>query len=241
MGNVIIDIMIIIGLVIFVYRGAQKGMVEELLGLTGWLLAILLAIKLGGTAARILVGKVPRMAPLASILGFIIMLIVARAAFHLFAQSFQKMFDADLRGKIDKFVGGLFGFVKGAFSISVLVLAIYVLPLGPRAKDLESRSVLFKHMTKFAQIVMDAVTKFVPQTEAPLRSMVKTFESEKDSAKDKAQGEIEKTQETIQQQAQQQLKDAATNAAKELTPEEAAAIIEKEKKRLEEAKKKLER
>ena len=237
MSNIIIDVLIVVGLTIFVYKGAQKGMAEELLGLTGWLLAVLLALRLGGAAAKLIVGKVPQLAPLGSILGFIAMLIVARAAFHLFAQSFQKMFAADLQGKINKFIGALFGFAKGAFFISVVVLAIYVLPLGQQAKTIESRSVLFHHMTKFAQVVVDAVTNFVPQTQAPLKKMAKAFESEKAEAKGEVQDAIEKTQ----QKAEDKVGETAKNLTEKLTPEEAAAIVEKEKKRMQKASKDLER
>jgi len=237
MSNIIIDVLIVVGLTIFVYRGAQRGMVEELLGLTGWLLAFLLALRFGAAAGNYIAAKAKGLTALGPYLGFIAMLIIARAGFHLFAQSFQKMFAGDLQNKVNKLVGALFGFAKGAFFISVVVLAIYVLPLGEQAKKLETRSVLFHHMTKFAQVAVDAVIKFVPQTEAPLKKMAKAFESEKAEAKREVQGAIEKTQQNAEDKAKEMTKDLT----EKLTPEEAAAIVEKEKKRLQKASKDLER
>ena len=49
----IIDILIIAVITIFVYRGAKNGMVNELLGFTGWVLAILLALRLGSRMGSI--------------------------------------------------------------------------------------------------------------------------------------------------------------------------------------------
>jgi membrane protein required for colicin V production len=168
-----IDILIILVITFFVYKGAKQGMVEELLGVTGWVLAILFAIKFGDFLSAIILRKVPRIPKqLGSIIAFIFILIAVRVGFQAFAQYFEKIFSDDLKNRINKLIGAFFGFIKGAFFISVIALAIYILPLNQKIKDAEHESVLFGHMTVFAQVMVDMIFKIVPQIENPLDHMI---------------------------------------------------------------------
>ena len=174
---ILFDVLIIAGLTVFVYMGAKRGMIDELMGLTGWIIALLLAVKLGGPLAEIISRKVPKLPDVAcSIIAFLVILFFVRAGFLMFTESFKKMVKPSTQTVINKFIGGLFGFVMGAFFVSVVVFAISVLPLNPKIKALEDQSVLFGHMTKFSRIVVDAVLKFVPEAQEPLQNMVEKIE-----------------------------------------------------------------
>ncbi len=175
-----VDLLILAALVLFVFIGAKRGMIEELLGLTGWIVAILMAIKFGSLIARLVLARVTSLPPtLASILGAAAVLIGVRVLFQVFSQLFQRMFGQDLQNSLNKLVGALFGFIKGAFFISIITLSIYVLPLNENIKALEHHSVLFGHMTKFAQVMVDWVIRMVPEIKEPLdQSLEKLEESE---------------------------------------------------------------
>jgi membrane protein required for colicin V production len=175
-----VDLLILAALVLFVFIGAKRGMIEELLGLTGWIIAILMAIKFGSLIARLVLSRVPSLPPtLASILGAAAVLIGVRVLFQVFSQFFQRMFGDDLQNTLDKLIGAIFGFIKGAFFISILTLSIYVLPLNENIKAVEHQSVLFGHMTKFAQVMVDWVIRMVPEIKKPLdQSLEKLDESD---------------------------------------------------------------
>jgi len=175
----IVDLVIVLGLTLFVYMGARRGMIDELLGLTGWIIAILLALKFGGTVAELIHRKATSLpGPVSSIVAFLLILFFVRAGFLMFSQWFQKMFNETTKNAINKFIGGLFGFIIGAFFISIVVFAISVFPLSPKIKNLENQSVLWEHMSKFSRIVVDAVIKFVPETQESIESMAKKIEQE---------------------------------------------------------------
>ncbi len=172
-----LDIIIFITLTFFVYRGAQNGLIGELLGMTGWLLAGLLALRFGGWAAHRINGYLHLSATAADLLGFVAMLLAVRILFQLTLVGIKKTVDGKTHDAMNKLLGAVIGFVKGAFLVSIFVLAISYMPLGEKVKDYQNRSALFPHMKKFAQSLLYHVVHFVPQTQPqpaePLKSSTK--------------------------------------------------------------------
>jgi len=67
-----VDIVVLIILLYFVYKGSRAGLIDELLGITGWVLAIILALRFGGAAGAYVVEKLPLAAGISvSILGLL--------------------------------------------------------------------------------------------------------------------------------------------------------------------------
>jgi membrane protein required for colicin V production len=165
----IIDILIIAVITIFVYRGAKNGMVNELLGFTGWVLAILLALRFGSRIGRFLAPKL-KIIPeqIEGIFGFLVVFGFVLVGFSVLMNFFQKAFDKELQSKVNGFVGALFGFAKGLFFVSVLTLGLHVLPLEKQLRRAEQESVLFSHMTHFAQVITLAMFKAAPQLKPPV-------------------------------------------------------------------------
>jgi len=159
-----IDIAVLIMLVYFVYRGAQAGLVEELLGITGWVVAVIVALRFGGAAGAYVVERIPLIASISvSIVGFVVTLLVVHLAFRLLTAIFKKAVSSDTHSSLDRFFGAAIGFGKGAFYISLLALALQAMPLGEKFTRLREESQLYPHMTKVARIVVDSVVRFIPQ------------------------------------------------------------------------------
>lgn len=171
-----LDVAMIAGITIFVYAGAKRGMAQEILGLTGWVLALLLAIRFGGRMAAFLLQKAPAL-PLrvAAILSFLLLLIAVRILCQVFIEIFQKLFSPEMHGKIDRLIGAVLGFLKGAFFVSIVVLLTQILPLNDRIRSMQQESALNGHMTRFSRLLVDAVIHFVPQIKEPLQKGVKRF------------------------------------------------------------------
>lgn len=170
-----LDVVIFITLCYFVYRGAQAGLIGELLGITGWLLAGLLALRFGGWAANRINGYIHLSATAADVAGFVAVLLVVRVLLQLLLVGFKKTVDPKTHDAMNKLLGAVIGFIKGAFLVSVFVLAISIMPLGEKVKAYENRSALFPHMKKFAQLLLYRVVHFVPQTQPQPSEAQKTL------------------------------------------------------------------
>ncbi|HOT95606.1 MAG TPA: CvpA family protein [bacterium] len=152
------DLIIIAALIWFVYQGAKTGMAKELIGLTGWLIAVLVALKYGGWAGANAENLLPAIKAVPTrVSGFIIALLGTHLCFRVFGFMLRKLVGDKGQSFLDKAGGGVIGFVRGAFIISIIALAINSLELGPRFEDYQQRSSLFPHMSRFAQLVVDKV------------------------------------------------------------------------------------
>lgn len=195
-----VDFLIVIALTIFVAQGSRRGMIEEVLGLTGWIMAVLLAVRFMGKVGDILSnfarGKLPETVLI--IMGFFVVLIVVRLAFQAAMGAFQRVFSQDAITKVNKIGGAVFGFFKGALFVSVIVLAISMMPLWPKLQQAEEGSMLFYHMQRFAPAVFSIVKKFIPQSQEALDKLLDNLEKVGDKAAEAAGNESELTENASQ-------------------------------------------
>jgi uncharacterized membrane protein required for colicin V production len=162
----LVDVVIIAALVFFVYKGAQTGMADELWGATGWIIALLAAVRFAAAAADILARKLPSIPLMLGLfLGFALVLTGMRSLLVFLASLLPKMFGSSYKS-FNKFMGAVLGFLKGCFFISVMIMCVCLSPLNDDIKDYKSRSALFTPMTRFAQVIIDAVGTLVPQIPA---------------------------------------------------------------------------
>ncbi len=164
----LMDLLIIAALTWFVYKGAQTGLAKELVGLTGWLIAAVLALKFGGRAGDMAVARLPQIGALSvALVGFLIVLVGMHLVFRFLGYALKKMVGGEGQSTADRLFGALIGFIKGAFIISIIALAVSSLNLGSRLAEYQQQSSLFPHMAKFAQMVVDQVVRTAPAYEEP--------------------------------------------------------------------------
>ncbi len=165
-----LDIAIIAGLTLFVYFGAKKGGARELSGVMGWVVALLVAARGAGFLAALLSKKVTSLTgTVALIVSFVVILLAVRTLFVMPAKFFEKS-DTTKINQVDRFIGAVIGFVKGAFVISVLILLFHMIPFNETVKRYQSNSVLFTHMHSFSVGVVNLVFDYVPQIQSPLEN-----------------------------------------------------------------------
>lgn len=160
-----IDVIIIICLTYFVYRGAVQGLIGELLGATGWIVATIMALRFGAWAGKKIGAYVQLPAGLIDAVGFVVVLLVVRVFIQIVLMGLRKTLDPKTHDATNKLLGAVIGFVKGAFLVSIFVLALSVIPLGEKMNRYEKESTLFPHMAKFARVLLSRVIHFVPQTQ----------------------------------------------------------------------------
>ena len=73
-----VDLVIIIGLIFFVYWGLRKGFKAEMLGFTGWIIALLIGLALADKASSLLGNKIPSIQKVSWILAFFAIIILVR-------------------------------------------------------------------------------------------------------------------------------------------------------------------
>jgi len=171
-----LDVLIFIALVYFVYKGAQNGLYGELLGMTGWLVAAILSLRYGLWASRKLENYIQLPDLAYTVLGYAAVLLAGRLLLQILLAGLRKAMDPKTHDSLNKLLGAVIGFAKGAFLVSIFVLALSIMPLGEQVKSYEYRSNLFPHMKKFAQVILRNVVYFVPQTKptAPAPSKAPT-------------------------------------------------------------------
>ncbi len=212
-----VDLVIIIGLIFFVYWGLRKGFKAEMLGFTGWIVALLIGLALADKASSLLGNKVPSIQKVSWILSFFAIIILGRLFLLLLFHRKQKSETAISPSKLDRFSGAVLGFLEGAFVISVLLIAIAILPIKGNLKQYENRSLLYPHLKDFSVYIVETVAKYIPLTQKGVDMVLQKFEKEKQN--------IPTSKDELDKMAADKVTDAIQNASDKLTKEEIQKIL----------------
>ena len=212
----IVDIVIILMLVFFTYFGARRGLVNELLGLTGWILSFLVALAACDYPAAILNSKFPKLGMFSTLFSIVAILIIIRIFIQVSANALQNVMKKKNNSFGDYFGGSLLGFIQGLFLMSVLVLTITIFPFNEAIKSIENQSVLYNHVEKFSVYIVQTVAKYVPKTKTAVDSVVNKLESKPGGKSTPAKGQENKTpdetlsQEELEKIIQNELREAGS-------------------------------
>ena len=119
-----IDIILIIPIIWFAYQGFKRGLVIELTSLLALILGIYAALYFSGYAANVLTNNLnigPKYVP---IISFIITFIVVVVIVFFIGKILEKLINMVALGFMNKLVGGVFGILKAAVFMSIILLII---------------------------------------------------------------------------------------------------------------------
>lgn len=119
-----IDLIFIVILLWSAYRGFVKGFILQLSTLAALLLGILGAIKFSDYTAHLLVNNFSISENYLNIIAFAITFIIIVIVVHLLARVIEKLIQAIALGFINRILGVVFGIVKTAFIISVILVLV---------------------------------------------------------------------------------------------------------------------
>lgn len=123
-----IDIAAIVVVVLSLALGVMRGLVRELFSLTSWVLAGIVAILYGPAAAAFVPPLLP--GPLfANVAGFLVVFIVALIAFGIVGLLLGKLIRAAGLGAGDRFLGGVFGILRGLVIMAIAVMVGGLTPI----------------------------------------------------------------------------------------------------------------
>lgn len=158
-----LDLLILTGLAVGMVRGFWTGVIRQVAGLVGLVLAFLVALRLMAPVGAMVVESLGLSEELAPVLGFIVVFLVVQIVVFALARTIEKLIGVLKLGIINRLAGGLFGAFKAALLVSVifLVLATFDTP----SEETRQGSMLYKPVAGVLPRAWDAAAEQWPRIE----------------------------------------------------------------------------
>jgi len=119
-----IDLILAVFLVWAAYKGFKNGLIIEVASLAALILGIFGAIKFSGFTADFLVDRFDLTTKYLSLIAFAVTFVIIIVLVHLFARILDKLVKAIALGFINRLAGIVFGVVKIAFILSIVLVIL---------------------------------------------------------------------------------------------------------------------
>jgi membrane protein required for colicin V production len=148
----LLDILILIPLLLFAWQGYRKGFIIEVATLIALLLGIYFALHFSDYAASLLTQHFTIDEKYLAVISFIVTFIVVVIVVIAVGKIVQKFIDLLLLGFLNKLEGAVFGALKGALLISILLVIINYFDTGSSLikEEQKQQSVLYQPVASFA-------------------------------------------------------------------------------------------
>ncbi|NOZ46293.1 MAG: CvpA family protein [Chlorobi bacterium] len=167
----VIDLIIVIPLAWSAYKGFSKGLIVSIASLLALLLGVYGAIKFSDITSGYLIQNFDFSSQYLPIISFAITFILIVVAVHLLARVLDKIVKAVALGFINRISGALFGIIKTAFILSVILTLInkFDEKTGVISPELKESSLLYIPLTGFAPLVFpyldfEKINGYVPES-----------------------------------------------------------------------------
>ncbi|MBC7124737.1 MAG: CvpA family protein [Bacteroidales bacterium] len=146
------DIIIVILLAVGAVRGFISGLIMQLTSLAALILGIWVAIRFSDFTAMLLMEKAGLTGQYIPLVSFAITFVVVVIAVHFTGKLIDKFFNLTPLGMVNKILGLVFGVLKYALIISVII--VFVEKANQRfnfySEQTKNKSMLFKPLSKLA-------------------------------------------------------------------------------------------
>jgi len=171
----ILDIIFIIPIVWFAYRGFSKGLIIGITTLVALILGIYLSIRFSGIVAAFLMSNFDWDEKYIPIISFAITFVGVVIVIYLLGKILEKFIDMIALGFINKLLGGVFGIVKAVVLLSVI---IYIINSFDRQQSvftekLQQGSILYEPVESVVPRILplldiEEIKKKIPLDEGPV-------------------------------------------------------------------------
>ena len=167
-------------LAVGVWRGLRTGALTQIAGTVGWVAAFVVGTALMEPVGEAVAAGLQVSARLAPVLGFVVVVVAVVGAITVAAHGLRKAAEAVKLGGVDRLAGGLFGGLRAAFGLSVLLLATGYAPIpggGPVLVSAKARdaSLLYDPVRALAPEVWGAVRTVTPGLQEALAGKFNTW------------------------------------------------------------------
>jgi len=170
----VIDAIILVPLLYFGFQGFRNGLLREVLGLGGVLLALFLGFRHMDAVGKILDGLFDLDPVWVSVLSFVVLFVGIIAAVQILIISLEKVLKMALLSMPNRIFGLLFGLLKSSLFLS----AFFILLLGFGVPDKETRhdSMLYPYVMAVAPAAYNLVGIIYPGTDSFTETIQKALE-----------------------------------------------------------------
>ncbi|WP_186300059.1 CvpA family protein [Algoriphagus algorifonticola] len=180
----IIDIIIVGVLLLGAYEGYKQGFLLGILGLFGFVIAVILGFYFMDPLAAWLGENVESVNISYPVIGFLIIFVISLLLIRIFGWVLKKVMDLTILGTFDSFAGVLFGVVKAGFFLSLFLWFTKEFDFD-FPKKWERNSEMIGYIEPWAPGVIDSVSPFFPEVESTKSSFEKLVEKVKDVTVDR--------------------------------------------------------
>ncbi len=152
-----VDIILIIPIIWFAYQGFKRGFVIELASLAALVLGIYAALYFSGYAADFLVNNMDMSQKYVPVVSFIITFIFIVFLVYTVGKILEKVIDMVALGFINKLAGGVFGLLKGAVLLSILLMIINHFNDDLISSKKKDGSILYTPVEGIAPLLWDSI------------------------------------------------------------------------------------
>jgi membrane protein required for colicin V production len=179
----IIDIIIVVILGLGAYEGYRRGFLLGVLGLFGFVIAIILGLYFMDPMNDWLAENVTEFNLGFPIFGFIVVFVLTLLFIKVAGWILKQVMDLVLLGPLDAIVGAVFGVVKAAFFISLFFWQASLFKLEMPKKWTKDSEMLY-FIEPIAPGIVAAVEPFFPSIEESLKKLDEVVEEIKDATTD---------------------------------------------------------
>ncbi len=164
-----LDILIVIPIFLGFVFGLTKGFIREILSIAVIFIGIYGSKLLSPIASSILTGVFSVSEQVAKPLSFVVVFIAIALGMMVLARSLDKLAEQISLGGLNKFFGGLFGALKYALIISLLINLFNAVDskVGILNEETKKESIMYKPMMKLSPQLWDEVKKASNEKSAP--------------------------------------------------------------------------
>lgn len=145
------------------FLGFKRGIIAELLTLIGLFTAIFVSIFWYHDLGIILTRQFKWNESLSNIISFIIIFLIVVLGFRILETVLNKIVALLLLGWINNLGGILFGLIRGAVIVSLLLFLLNFIPLPVEIKIQLSNSVLAKHLIETLLVLYNSLKEWMPE------------------------------------------------------------------------------
>ncbi|MBC8321033.1 MAG: CvpA family protein [Bacteroidetes bacterium] len=163
----LLDIILIVPLLLFAWGGFKKGLIVEVASLFALVLGLYMAFFFSDFAAEMLNNLFEMEQKYIAVFAFLLTFVVVLFLVLLVGKIVQKFIDILLLGFFNKLAGAVFGILKGALLISIVIFVINYFDAG---------EYIFKNEVREKSIFYEPVESIAPALYSWLDSKNFTFE-----------------------------------------------------------------
>ncbi|MCD4746342.1 MAG: CvpA family protein [Bacteroidales bacterium] len=155
-----IDIIFIVPLIWFAYRGFSKGLIIEVTSLIALILGIYFGIYFSNYAADFLTGNFNINQRYIPVISFAVTFIIIVIVVFIIGRILEKFINLIALGFFNKVAGAFFGILKAAVILSIILFIINRFDDKFISKEKQDASFLYKPILKIAPIILFNIDEF---------------------------------------------------------------------------------